>query len=80
MIQVNKTAENLDDGIKNMMNGAKDDYVKWSTLGGKELSGYNKEQVDTWDSKIRVMNNKKYIKIETSIYSGKCGRAGVPIV
>ena len=63
MIQVNKTAENLDDGIKNMMNGAKDDYVKWSTLGGKELSGYNKEQVDTWDSKIRVMNNKKYIKI-----------------
>ena len=63
MLNVNKTAKTLEEGIKNMMSGAKDDYVKWSTLGGKELSGYNKEQVDTWDSKIRVMNNKKYIKV-----------------
>jgi len=28
MIQVNKTANTLDDGIKNMMAGAKDDYKR----------------------------------------------------
>ena len=43
MITVNTTAKTLDEGIKNLMAGAKDDYIKWSTLGGKELSGYCKE-------------------------------------
>ena len=39
MTIVNKTAQTLDEGIKNLMAGAKDDYVKWSTVGGKELTG-----------------------------------------
>ena len=63
MTIVNQTAKTLDEGIKNLMAGAKADYVKWSTLGGKELTGYSKEQVENWDSKTSVRNGKKYIKI-----------------
>ena len=63
MTTVNKTAQTLDEGIKNLMAGAKDDYVKWSTIGGKELTGYSKEQVDNWDNKTKVSQGKKYIKI-----------------
>ena len=63
MINVNNTAKTLDEGIKNMMAGAKEDYSKWATLGGKELTGYAKEQVDNWDSKTKINNGKKYIKI-----------------
>ena len=63
MTIVNQTANTLDEGIKNLMAGAKADYVKWSTLGGKELTGYSKEQVDKWDSLIKVSQGKKYIKV-----------------
>jgi hypothetical protein len=63
MTIVNQTATTLDEGIKNLMAGAKADYVKWSTMGGKELSGYSKEQVDNWDNKTKVSMGKKYIKI-----------------
>jgi hypothetical protein len=63
MTIVNQTATTLDEGIKNLMAGAKADYVKWSTMGGKELSGYSKEQVDNWDNKTSVRPGKKYIKI-----------------
>ena len=63
MIQVNQTAKTLDEGIKNLMAGAKQDYVRMSTSGGRELTGYSKEQVDNWDNKTKVMPGKKYIKI-----------------
>jgi len=63
MITVSKTADNLNDGIVNMMNGAKDDYIRMSTSGGKELTGYSKEQVDNWDNNTKVSQGKKYIKI-----------------
>jgi len=63
MITVSKTADNLNDGIVNMMNGAKDDYIRMSTSGGKELTGYSKEQVDNWDNNTKVTFGKKYIKI-----------------
>ena len=71
MITVSKTADNLNDGIVNMMNGAKDDYIKMSTSGGKELTGYSKEQVDNWDSKTKVTFGKKYIKIvqDTGVFA-----------
>ena len=58
-----KNAKTLDEGIKNLRAGAKSDYVRMSTMGGKELTGYSKEQVDNWDKKTRVMPGKKYIKI-----------------
>jgi hypothetical protein len=63
MTIVNQTATTLDEGIKNLMAGAKADYVKWSTSGGKELSGYSKEQVEQWDNKTKIKEGKKYIKI-----------------
>ena len=71
MIQVDKKADNLKDGIVNMMNGAKDDYIRMSTMGGKELTGYSKEQVDNWDNKTKVSEGKKYIKIvqDTGVFA-----------
>ena len=63
MITVDKKADNLKDGITNMMLGAKNDYIRTSTSGGKELTGYSKEQVDNWDNKTKVSEGKKYIKI-----------------
>ena len=63
MTIVNKTADTLEQGVANMMAGAKNDYMKWSTMGGKELTGYCKEQVDNWDSKTKVSQGKKYIKV-----------------
>ena len=63
MITVDKKADNLKDGIVNMMNGAKDDYIKMSTMGGKELTGYSKDQVDKWESLFRVETGKKYIRV-----------------
>ena len=71
MIQVDKKADNLKDGITNMMLGAKNDYIKMSTSGGKELTGYSKEQVDNWDNKTKVSEGKKYIKIvqDTGVFA-----------
>ena len=63
MIKVEKTANNVLSGIAVMMQGAKDDYIKMSTSGGKELTGYSKEQVDNWDSKTKISEGKKYIKV-----------------
>ena len=64
MILVDKKSDTLEQGINNMMAGAKDDYVKMSTSNGKkELVGYSKEQVDKWDSLIRVEQGQKFIKV-----------------
>ena len=63
MIKVEKTAKTLDEGIKNLMAGAKQDYVRMSTSGGRELTGYSKEQVDSWDHNTTIFPGKKYIKI-----------------
>ena len=71
MITVTKTAENLNDGITNMMEGAKNDYIRMSTSGGKELTGYSLEQVEQWDNKTKVSMGKKYIKIvqDTGVFA-----------
>ena len=54
-----------------MMLGAKNDYIRMSTSGGKELTGYSKEQVDNWDNKTRASEGKKYIKIvqDTGVFA-----------
>ena len=71
MIKVEKTADNLNDGITNMMEGAKNDYIRMSTSGGKELTGYSLEQVEQWDNKTKVSMGKKYIKIvqDTGVFA-----------
>ena len=64
MINVNWTAKTLEEGISNMMSGAKADYERMSTSNfKKELTGYSKEQVDNWDSKTKISRGKKYIKV-----------------
>ena len=71
MYTVEQKADNLKDGITNMMLGAKNDYIRMSTSGGKELTGYSKEQVDNWDNKTKVSEGKKYIKIvqDTGVFA-----------
>ena len=68
---VSKTAKNLNDGIKNMMEGAKADYVRMSTSGGKELTGYSLEKTQNWDNQTKVTEGKKYIKIvqDTGVFA-----------
>ena len=64
MIKVEKTAKTLEEGIKNLMSGAKQDYVRMSTNNGlKELTGYSLEQTNKWDSNTRIFNGKKYITV-----------------
>ena len=64
MILVDKKSDTLEQGINNMMAGAKNDYVRMSTSNGKkELVGYSKEQVDNWDHNTTIFPGKKYIKI-----------------
>ena len=63
MIKVEKTAKTLDEGIKNLMAGAKKDYQRWSTNAHGEQSQWAKDSVADWDKKTRVMPGKKYIKI-----------------
>ena len=70
MIKVEKTAKTLDEGIKNLMAGAKLDYERMSTRNGqKELTGYSKEQVDKWNKKALEDDNNfiaEQDKLETS--------------
>ncbi len=64
MIKVNQTAKTLEEGVKNLMEGAKQDYVRCSTSDGrKELTGYSKEQVDKWENLWKVETGKKYIRV-----------------
>jgi len=71
MIKVKKTAKTLNEGIQNLMTGAKDDYIQMSTMGGKELTGYSKEQVDNWNRSVSIKNGQKYIKVvrENSVFA-----------
>ena len=63
MIKVDKKTDKIGSGIQNMIQGAKDDYIKMSTSGGRELTGYSKDQVDKWDNLFRVETGKKYIRV-----------------
>ena len=63
MIQVDKKADNLKDGITNMMLGAKDDYKRWSSNAHGEQSQWAKDSVAAWDTKTKVYPGKKYIKV-----------------
>ena len=71
MIKVEKTAKTLDEGIKNLMSGAKDDYKRWSTNAHGEQSQWAKDSVADWDNKTRVSMGKKYIKIvqDTGVFA-----------
>ena len=63
MINVSKSAETLQDGITNMMAGAKDDYKRSSLMGKGELSSYCKEKLANFESQTTIREGKKYIKL-----------------
>ena len=54
MTIVNLKSTSLDEGVKNMMNGAKADYVSWTTDKNGNVSDYSKEEIANWDNKTRV--------------------------
>ena len=62
MIKVEQTAKTLDEGIKNLMAGAKKDYERWSSKSDG-MSEWSKEQIAQWDNKTKISQGKKYIKI-----------------
>jgi len=74
MTTVNKTAESLEEGITNLMNGAKEDYHKWSSHGKEQISSYMQEQLAKWDDSISIREGKKYIKIvrDNSVFAFIC--------
>ena len=50
--------------IKELVGKIKEDYVRFATAsGGKELTGYHAEQVDTFEKDTIITSGKKYIKI-----------------
>ena len=65
-IHVNWTAKDLNEGISNMMSGAKADYERFHTSNGiKEIvpGSYGDTQLKEYDSKTKVSFGKKFIKV-----------------
>lgn len=60
MIKIFKTAKSLQDGIDNMMAGAKEDYAQ--TMGSSD-SAYTKQKLEKYDSETTIKNGKKYVKV-----------------
>ena len=60
MINVSKSAETIQDGIKNMMAGAKEDYAQ--TMGRND-SAYTRQKLENYESEITVREGKKYTKV-----------------
>ena len=66
MIKVEKTAKTLEEGIKNMMAGAKKDYERFHTSNGRKeivAGSYGDTELKAYDSKTKILQGKKYIKV-----------------
>ena len=65
-IHINWTAKDLNEGISNMMSGAKADYERFHTSNGrKEIvpGSYGDTELKEYDSKTRVDIGRKFIKV-----------------
>ena len=60
MINIIKSADNLQDGITNMMSAAKEDYAQ--TMGRND-SAYTRQKLENYESQIIVREGKKYTKV-----------------
>ena len=60
MINISKPAETLQDGIANMMAGAKEDYAQGM---GRNEAAYTKQKIENYESDTTVREGKKYIKV-----------------
>ena len=65
-ILVNWKAKDLQEGMENMMSGAKADYEEFFTARGKKEivpGSYADTQLKEYDSKTKVFIGKKFIKV-----------------
>ena len=65
-IFVNWKAKDLQEGMENMMSGAKADYEEFFTARGKKKivpDSYADTQLKEYDSKTKVFIGKKFIKV-----------------
>jgi hypothetical protein len=77
MMTVNLPAKTLDEGITNMMNTAKIDYQMWcihSSTDANAISEHSKKELNEWQSKIKIMYGKKFIKVirENGVFAFVC--------
>jgi len=70
-IQVTKTAKTLDEGIKNLIEGSKLDYAKWTEKGRAEGSSYYDETLANFEKNCSVQDGQNYIKVvrENSVHA-----------
>ena len=73
-IHVNWTAKDLNEGISNMMLGAKADYEKFHTSNGRKeivTGSYGDTELKEYDNKTKVSFGKKFIKVVqgTSVFA-----------
>ena len=73
-IFVNWKAKDLQEGMENMMSGAKADYEEFFTARGKKKivpDSYADTQLKEYDSKTRVDIGRKFIKVvqENSVFA-----------
>ena len=65
-INVNWSAKTLDEGISNMMSGAKADYERFHTSNGRKeivAGSYGDTELKEYDNKTKVNMGKKFIKV-----------------
>ena len=62
-VQVTKSAKTLDEGIKNLIEGSKLDYAKWTEKGRAEGSSYYNESLENFEKKCSVQPGQNYIKV-----------------
>ena len=65
-IFVNWKAKDLQEGMENMMSGAKADYERFHTSNGRKeivAGSYGDTELKEYDSKTKVFYGKKFIKL-----------------
>ena len=62
-VQVTKSAKTLDEGIKNLIEGSKLDYAKWTEKGRAEGSSYYDETLANFEKNCSVKPGQNYIKV-----------------
>src|SRR5210317_2642628 len=69
-ILVDKSAKTLEEGIKNLIEGSKLDYAKWTEKGRAEGSSYFDETLANFEKNCSVRDGQNYIKVirENSVH------------
>jgi len=62
-VQVTKSAKTLDEGVKNLIEGSKLDYAKWTEKGRAEGSSYYDETLANFEKNCSVRPGQNYIKV-----------------